>query len=118
MKRIPTEKIDTHKVYANEPHVLPNRPKLNDSITPPEFIGGVKHFRDTLYSELIKIYQQRDIKDYSRIHFTMKVDESGIASGLKVIHLTKNIENNFVKIYPLLLNKLKIWKPAINKNNI
>ena len=63
LRRISTEKIDTHKVYLNQPHSLPKRPMLNDSINPPEFINGIVLFKDTIYSELIKIYGQRGVKD-------------------------------------------------------
>lgn len=114
---IPTEKIDTHKVYEHEPHVYPRRPKLNDSINPPQFIGGIESFKDTVQSVLIKIYRQKNIKEYSRMHFTINVNKFGIASGLKIKHLTKNVENEFIKIYPTMLKNIKEWKPAMNRNN-
>jgi hypothetical protein len=94
---------------------LPSRPLLADTIIAPEFISDNKAFKDTMSSVLGQIYKEYPVNGYSRIYFSIEIDEFGVANQQEVIHVTKNIQLGFDKINKTLMDKLRNWKPALDK---
>jgi hypothetical protein len=96
--------------------IVGRKPQLSDSINPPTFLTFNNNTIEKVFeSELEKIHKRFYSNKYMRVLFCITVDKDGNANELKLISVSKIFVNDFKKVYPNILKKLKTWNPATKK---